>query len=524
MTRQFLLILTLATLVSAAFAYTARQQPSGPTVVQTVAARAAQSRAQSDYERFGGPGGGPRPPLAPETNDPLPNRKVVAPMTFPVLGSVRWHDGYNQVRDTHRHTGIDIDAAKMQPILAPFSGTLGFKTQSFWIFGDNGFKCLGTHLNDDTPNTKDNKADADYMFAPNLRPGDHVAAGQLIGYVGDSGFVTGPHLHFELFARDGELVSPLMSFQAAAHISAPRPVFTQTGPRPSQGETRIDGCFRGWDAARRVLTLLLVARQTADGRATAYTSPTWYRLTLPPAVVEKAGGDRTLSALLRDRPLTFTVANTPAGKPRAGSATASGTARLLELPTGGAASTVGLRQRPAPIVPGRNSEPGSPTGRGSSSVPADIVFADFERGTYDRWKLEGDCWGDGPASGSAFGGAIRGYQGRRYLCSFHPTRGGAALGKASSLEFAIERPYIDFLIGGGRIPNDIGINLLVEGTVVRSETGNNSRTLQQVSWDVSRLIGRRARIVIVDRSMAAELGYILVDQIRFESHAPAQQH
>ena len=486
------------------------------------------SAAQLDYERFGGPGGGPRPPLAPETNNSLPDRKVVAPMTFPVLGAVRWHNSYNESRGSYRHTGIDIDASKMQPIVAPFSGILGFKTQTFWIFGDNGYKCLGTHLNDDTPGTNDNKADPDYMFAPNLRPGDHVLAGQLIGYVGDSGFTTGPHLHFELFAPDRVLISPLSSLKAAVHISAPRPVYANSAIRSRVGEARIEGCFRGWDPAHRMMTLLLVARQTAGGRAVAYTMPTWYRLTLPQEVIEKAGGDRILAALLRDRALTFTVTDSSPGKLKAAAGLTSGTARLLALPSSGPAATaaaVATLHRPAPAV-NRNHFGPAPTagGRPELPAPADMVFADFERGTYDRWILQGDCWGDRPATGSTFGGAVRGYQGRYFLCSFHPKRGGAAIGKASSIEFAIERPYINFLIGGGRFPGETGINLLVEGTVVRSETGNNRRTLEQVSWDVSNLIGKRARIVIVDRSMVADLGYIMVDQIRFESHPPSKQH
>ncbi len=487
--------------------------------VQVRDGRAGLSATQLDYERFGGPGGGPRPPLAPETNNPLPGRKVVAPMVFPVLGGVRWHDSYNESRGSYRHTGIDIDAAKMQPVVAPFSGILGFKTQTFWIFGDNGFKCLGTHLNDDTPGTNDNKAEPDYMFAPNLRPGDHVVAGQLIGYVGDSGQVTGPHLHFELFAPDRGLVSPLLSLKGASHISAPKPILSDSVVRPKAGEARIDGCFRSWDPSHRTMTLLLVTRQAAGGHSVAYSAPTWYRLTLPLEAAEKAGGDRTLTALLRDRALSFTVADTPSGKSKPATGGANGVARLLALPSGGSAGTSS-----GVAIARRQAQPDRRRAAPDQHELTDIVFADFERGTYDRWILQGDCWGDGPATGSTFGGSVRGYQGRYFLCSFHPKRGGAAVGKATSAEFTIERPFINFLIGGGRLPNEIGMNLLVEETVVRTETGNNRRTLEQVSWDVSRLIGKRARIVIVDRSTVADLGYIMVDQIRFESHPPAKQH
>jgi murein DD-endopeptidase MepM/ murein hydrolase activator NlpD len=45
-------------------------------------------------------------------------------------------------------------------------------------------------------------------FAKGLKTGDHVAQGQLIGYVGKTGYATGPHLDFRFF-KNGEAVDPL---------------------------------------------------------------------------------------------------------------------------------------------------------------------------------------------------------------------------------------------------------------------------------------------------------------------------
>jgi len=57
-------------------------------------------------------------------------------------------------------------------------------------------------------------------FARGIRPGARLNQGQTIGYVGQSGWATGPHLHYEFRVHDG-LRNPLtMAFPAAGPLSA----------------------------------------------------------------------------------------------------------------------------------------------------------------------------------------------------------------------------------------------------------------------------------------------------------------
>lgn len=105
-----------------------------------------------------------------------------------------------------RHTGTDIISPRGTEIVAVADGVITELGQSrmsgFNIHIDhgNGWTTAYLHLNNDTPGTDDGKGGASTAFYPALSEGDTVRAGQVIGYVGDSGNAehTLPHTHFEI--------------------------------------------------------------------------------------------------------------------------------------------------------------------------------------------------------------------------------------------------------------------------------------------------------------------------------------
>lgn len=148
----------------------------------------------------------------------------------------------------------------------------------------------------------------------------------------------------------------------------------------------------------------------------------------------------------------------------------------------------------------------------------DIVFADFEGDNYGEWKVKGEAFGSAPARGALPGQmAVEGFTGNRLANSFN--QGDDSTGSLTSPEFKIERRSVSFLIGGGGHEGKTCMNLLVDGRIVRSQTGPNtspggSERLEAQAWDVSEFAGTTARLQIVDAAKGG-WGHVNVDQIGF---------
>ncbi|WP_395244629.1 GH32 C-terminal domain-containing protein [Agromyces sp. MMS24-K17] len=165
--------------------------------------------------------------------------------------------------------------------------------------------------------------------------------------------------------------------------------------------------------------------------------------------------------------------------------------------------------------------PGSAVG---DSLPSGTTFADFEGSTYgEGWTTTGDLVGTAPAPGTLPGQQqVTDYIGAQTVNTFFNF--DAAQGTITSPSFTISDDYINLLVGGGRHPwgaaEPTSVNLVIDGNVVASATGENSEALNWVGWDVRDYAGKAGTIQIVDQN-AGGWGHILVDQVTFSPEPAA---
>jgi hypothetical protein len=153
---------------------------------------------------------------------------------FPVLGRFRYGNDYGDPRPQGRHEGIDISAPRKALAVAAEAGRVKFQVTSWaagcmlYVYGQSGTTYTYIHLNNDLGMTNDNKGRCapGIAFAPGLKSGMRVAAGEPIGFVGDSGDANGiePHLHFEVHPGNGASVNPFSHLNRAYRLlfAAPR--------------------------------------------------------------------------------------------------------------------------------------------------------------------------------------------------------------------------------------------------------------------------------------------------------------
>lgn len=127
-----------------------------------------------------------------------------APVAFRRISSVfgaRKHPIFGEWRN---HTGTDYAAAEGTPVRAIgdgvviFAGKKGGYGNMIDIRHRNGMVSRYGHMRN---------------FASGIRPGSRVAMGSTIGYVGMTGWATGPHLHFEIRV-DGVAKNPRLALES----------------------------------------------------------------------------------------------------------------------------------------------------------------------------------------------------------------------------------------------------------------------------------------------------------------------
>ena len=123
-------------------------------------------------------------------------QRWVLPIQYDVCTSEYGERVHPVTGEATYHSGLDLAAPRGTPVVAARSGTV--KKAEYNDTAGN-FVTID-HLDD---------VESKYLHLEEyiVTPGQFVVAGQIIGYCGDSGVATGPHLHFGIY-ENGSAVNP----------------------------------------------------------------------------------------------------------------------------------------------------------------------------------------------------------------------------------------------------------------------------------------------------------------------------
>jgi len=138
---------------------------------------------------------------------------ALVPYRKPVIGEVEFTSGFGVRSDPFlgrpaMHTGLDFRAATGDPVRATANGKVA---SSGWAGG------YGRMVEIDHGNGLSTRYG--HLSEINVKVGDVVKIGQVVGAVGSTGRSTGPHLHYET-RIDGEAVDPQKFLRAGVRLSA----------------------------------------------------------------------------------------------------------------------------------------------------------------------------------------------------------------------------------------------------------------------------------------------------------------
>jgi murein DD-endopeptidase MepM/ murein hydrolase activator NlpD len=145
--------------------------------------------------------------------DRLNRTLALVPYRKPVIGEVEFTSGFGVRSDPFlgrpaMHTGLDFRASSGDPVRATANGKVA---SSGWAGG------YGRMVEVDHGNGLSTRYG--HLSEINVKVGDTVKIGQVIGAVGSTGRSTGPHLHYET-RIDGEAVDPQKFLRAGVRLSA----------------------------------------------------------------------------------------------------------------------------------------------------------------------------------------------------------------------------------------------------------------------------------------------------------------
>jgi hypothetical protein len=166
------------------------------------------------------------------TTTTVPAGTVIPTAAFPVQGPCWFTDTWQAPRGGgRRHEGVDIIARAGLYVYAVADGTLtrqvfdrpgSLSGNAWWLTQADGTYYFYAHLS---------------AFAPDLKVGSKVVAGQILGFIGRTGNAGAAHLHFEVHPGGGAAINPTPTVRATDGCKRTEPLAQPSGTLPPTPST-----------------------------------------------------------------------------------------------------------------------------------------------------------------------------------------------------------------------------------------------------------------------------------------------